>query len=228
MSNLYQQVVVSQFEAALAMLKQCLERCPAPLWESKIAGLTVRQVAYHTLFFVDYYLDSEAAFTLRDLHHAGGDEREPVNSPGLDQASTVAYVTICHDKLLATIPNETEASLLEPAGFSWLPFTRASCICTTCGTCNITPGRSVHTCGDWMKVVGIAASCVGFAAVGGSFRQVIGGLRCVVTPLIAFELLQRFVHRRRELDILERPTCPRGQFPLRRAYIDPVRGCANR
>src|SRR6478609_4596961 len=125
MSNLYQQVVLGQFEAALAMLKQCLERCPAELWESKIAGLTVRQVAYHTLFFVDYYLDSEAAFTLRDLHHAGGDEREPANSPGLDQAATLAYVTICHDKLLATLRDETEASLLEPAGFSWLPFSRA-------------------------------------------------------------------------------------------------------
>ena len=77
MSALYQQTVLGQFEAALAMLKQCVEQCPAELWESKIAELSVRQVAYHTLFFVDYYLGSEAEFTLRELHHTGGDEREP-------------------------------------------------------------------------------------------------------------------------------------------------------
>lgn len=125
MSNFYQQVVLSQFEAALAMLKQCLERCPAELWESKIAQLTVRQVAYHTLFFVDYYLDTEAAFTLRDLHQTGGDEREPINSPGLDLAATLEYVALCHGKLVATLRSETESSLLEPSGFSWLPFSRA-------------------------------------------------------------------------------------------------------
>jgi uncharacterized damage-inducible protein DinB len=124
-SELYQQVVLGQFEAALAMLKQCLERCPAELWESKIAQLSVRQIAYHTLFFVDYYLDSEAAFTLRELHHTGGDEREPINSPGLEQAATLAYVAVCHEKLRMTLSNETETTLLAPSGFSWLPFSRA-------------------------------------------------------------------------------------------------------
>lgn len=126
MLDLYKESTLGQFEAALAMLKQCIERCPNELWESKIAELTVRQVAYHTLFFVDFYLTpDEAAFELRDLHRIGGDEREPINSPGLDKQGTLDYLNFGLDKLQATIAAETEESLRGPSGFSWVNFSRA-------------------------------------------------------------------------------------------------------
>jgi hypothetical protein len=125
MLDYWKQTTLAQFEAALAMLKGCLEQCPPNLWEEKLAALTFRQVAYHTLFFVDYYLSpGEEDFSLRDLHLVGGDEREPVNSPGLDQPATLAYVPICLEKLRTTLAAETEASLQQSSGFSWLPFTR--------------------------------------------------------------------------------------------------------
>src|SRR5687768_11805124 len=107
------------------MLKQCIERCPAELWESNVAALTFRQVAYHTLFFVDLYLSrDEAAFELRELHRVGGDESQPAPCAGLDQDATLAYLAICRDKLRETLEGETEQSLQAPAGFSWLPFSR--------------------------------------------------------------------------------------------------------
>src|SRR5215203_5170530 len=125
MVEFYKQIVLGQSEAALAMLKECIERCPADLWESKVAALSVRQIAYHTLFFVDYYLTpSEAAFILRDLHQVGGDEREPLNSPGLEQRATRDYVTICWQKVRETLAGETEETLRLPSGFSWLDFSR--------------------------------------------------------------------------------------------------------
>jgi hypothetical protein len=125
MIDLWKQATVGQFEAALAMLKQCVERCSDELWETKVAQLTARQLAYHTLFFVDFYLTpSEHEFTLRDLHQEGGDEREPVNSPGLPRAETLAYVLICLEKLRTTIASETEESLRGISGFSWCKFTR--------------------------------------------------------------------------------------------------------
>jgi hypothetical protein len=126
MLDLWKQATLGQFEAALAMLKQCIERCPEELWESKIAALTVRQIAYHTLFFVDFYLTpQEEAFELRELHRAGGDEREPVNSPGLTKEQTLEYVPICLAKLRSIIGGETEETLRGPSGFSWCNFTRA-------------------------------------------------------------------------------------------------------
>ena len=125
MLDFWKQTTLGQFEASLAMLKDCLERCPANLWEEKLAALTFRQIAYHTLFFVDYYLSpGEESFSLRDLHLVGGDEREPVNSPGLAQAATLEYVPICLEKIRTTIASETETTLQQPSGFSWLPFTR--------------------------------------------------------------------------------------------------------
>lgn len=125
MLDFWKQTTRAQFEASLAMFKDCLERCPAQLWDEKLAALTFRQVAYHTLFFVDYYLSpGEEGFSLRDLHIVGGDEREPINSPGLDQAVTLEYVPVCLEKLRTTLAAETEATLQQPSGFSWLPFTR--------------------------------------------------------------------------------------------------------
>ena len=50
MLELYKQAVVSQFEAALTMLNQCIAACPAEHWEGKIANGTFRWAAYHTVF----------------------------------------------------------------------------------------------------------------------------------------------------------------------------------
>ena len=53
MSNYLNRIIESQFQAALAMLQQCVEQCSPQHWEGKIAHGTFRWVAYHTLFFTD-------------------------------------------------------------------------------------------------------------------------------------------------------------------------------
>jgi uncharacterized damage-inducible protein DinB len=119
------QIIIGQFEASLAMLNQCIQACPPEHWEGKIANDTFRQVAYHTLFFVDLYLSpDEEAFTLRDLHHRGGDERGPTASIGLPKDETLSYVAICRQKLLDTLAAETRESLEGPSGFSWRQISR--------------------------------------------------------------------------------------------------------
>ncbi len=72
------QMIVGQFEAALAMLSHCVAACPVEHWEGRIANNTSRQVAYHALFFADFYLSpNEDAFQLRELHLQGGDGVNP-------------------------------------------------------------------------------------------------------------------------------------------------------
>jgi uncharacterized damage-inducible protein DinB len=126
MTELYKEIVLAQFEAALAMFRQCVERCPAEHWEEKIANGTFRQTAYHTLFFVDFYLSkSDDAFQRRDIHERGGDELQPRVCTGLSQAETLGYVSFCHKKLRAEVSDETEASLAGPSGISFRKCTRA-------------------------------------------------------------------------------------------------------
>jgi uncharacterized damage-inducible protein DinB len=126
MSELYKQIVLGQFEAALAMFRQCVARCPEANWEDKIVNGTFRQTAYHTLFFVDFYLSTtEESFELRELHHRGGDEREPDVCPGLSKEETLAYTEICHERLISQIAVETDATLAGPSGIARRKITRA-------------------------------------------------------------------------------------------------------
>src|SRR2546421_12267102 len=120
MVELFKQLVTSQLEAALCMLHECIQACPDQHWEGKVGIDAFRQVAYHTLFFADLYLSpNEEAFTLRDLHQRGGDERGPTLSPGLPKDQTLAYALLCREKAVEAIAAETPESLQGPSGFSW-------------------------------------------------------------------------------------------------------------
>jgi hypothetical protein len=66
-----------------------------------------------------YLSTNEDAFSLRDLHERGGDEQGETVSPGLPQDETLAYLEICHVKLLDSVAAETAESLAGPSGFSW-------------------------------------------------------------------------------------------------------------
>jgi hypothetical protein len=119
-------ILTAQLEASLCMLKECIERCPVEHWESKIANDTFRQIAYHTLFFIDLYLSpGETAFRLRECHQRGGDERSSTAaSNGLTKDETLAYLAVCRHKALKTFAAETQASLEAASGFSRLAFSR--------------------------------------------------------------------------------------------------------
>jgi hypothetical protein len=118
-------ILTGQFEAALCMLNECVRACPPEHWESKVANNTFRQIAYHTLFFADYYLSpGQGAFELRDLHHRGGDERADAVSDGLTQDETIAYVDVCRQKVVEILAAETRESLEGPSGFARPRFSR--------------------------------------------------------------------------------------------------------
>lgn len=120
------EMLTGQYEAALCMLNECVRLCPPEHWEDRIANDTFRQIAYHTVFYVDYYLSrDEHSFTLRDFNQRGGDERSPVLSPGLSREDTLAYLAVCRQKAVDTIAAETREMLEGPSGFSNRPFSRA-------------------------------------------------------------------------------------------------------
>lgn len=121
----YAAMLRGQYEAALAMLKQCVAACAPEHYEGKIARDTFRTVAYHTLFWTDYYLSpGEQAFELQEVHQRGGDDRVLASSPGLPREDLLAYADVCREKLVETLGAETPESLAGPCGFSRFSFSR--------------------------------------------------------------------------------------------------------
>src|SRR4051794_35439402 len=125
MTTYLNQILTTQYEAALAMLKQCVAACPAEHFEGKVATGTFRWVAYHTLFFTDLYLTrDEQSFQRRDLHARGGDELGDQMTQGLSQPETLEYLAICRQKAIDTLAAEKPESFAGPCGFSWRRFSR--------------------------------------------------------------------------------------------------------
>lgn len=138
----FRTITHSQFRAALAMLDQCITRCPDEHWEMTIGKYPFWQVVYHTLCFVDCYLSpSNEEFTraveARQKAEAAGASAfnpQPRGMVELDdeypsrrftREELLKYMTMCREKLDSTIPNESEGVLAGPSGFSWLKFSRA-------------------------------------------------------------------------------------------------------
>lgn len=127
MTDYLRTILTGQFEASLAMLKQCVRLCPSEHWEGLIVNRTFQKNAYHTLFFADLYLSPrEEDFEVGPLHRRGGWTEPDGEAPriGLPKDDTLEYVDICRAKVLETMAWETAASLEGPSGFSWLPFSR--------------------------------------------------------------------------------------------------------
>ncbi len=118
MTELFKQVIRSQYEAALAMMKLRIEACLEEYWDEPVGAGTIRQDAYHSLFYLSYYLTPhEDQFIPDEFVNRGGDERQPVISPGLTKTDTLAYVEYIHDKIIRMLEAETLESLEGESGF---------------------------------------------------------------------------------------------------------------
>ena len=116
------QMLTGQFEAALAMLNDCLQLCPSEHWDGPIAKYSFWQVAYHTLCFVDLYLSRDPAnfqnpFGWRDMEDELAIRR-------LAREELLSYVQHCRSQAIETFAAETAESLAGPCGFPRREFSR--------------------------------------------------------------------------------------------------------
>ncbi|PQO46104.1 hypothetical protein [Blastopirellula marina] len=56
MQDVVKELLTNQYEATLCTLGKCIEACPEASWHQPVANLKFCQAAFHTLFFMDYYL----------------------------------------------------------------------------------------------------------------------------------------------------------------------------
>ncbi len=133
MLDTFKQLLANQFEAALCTLGLCIDRCPVATWNAPVGNLAFCQVAFHTLFFADYYRgQSEDSFRQQPFHLDNADlfrdyeELQPRQQRLLyDQPSIKAYVGHCRAKGGAAIGAESADSLSGPCGFARKSFFRA-------------------------------------------------------------------------------------------------------
>ena len=123
MLETYKQSIANQLEAALCMLDLCVERCPDAMWNGRVGNLAFCQVAFHTLFFTDFYLGGpdEESFRSQPFHvanrHIFRDYEELEDRVQVllyDKPGIKAYCGHCRIKASQVIAAETEDSLRSP------------------------------------------------------------------------------------------------------------------
>jgi hypothetical protein len=119
------EVLKSQYQASLEMLRQAIAQCPERLWRSRAYENEYWHIVYHVLFYTHFYLHpSESDFVpwekqLDEYTSLGGPGAEVGGGSFYDKEDLLAYHALCLDqveKQLNTLDLEAES------GFHWLPF----------------------------------------------------------------------------------------------------------
>ena len=135
MIDLFKKSLLSQYHAALAMLRDAVEKCPEAHWHGRVGAQPFSHVAYHALFFADFYLSQDEASYRRPSFHReeyqffGGTKLPPEEEPIADfpfpRAVILEYVDYCRRKATESLAAETAESLAGPSGFPWYKIPRA-------------------------------------------------------------------------------------------------------
>ena len=135
-------IIKNQYHAALAMLRQAIERCPDALWTSDAYPNRTWRMAYHTLYYTHLYLGQRLQDFRPWEHHqtgiqhmdddAGGGEfdavvelphRPPRTGAPYTKAEVLAYWSVVD----ATVDRAVDALDLMTAdsGFPWAKVPKA-------------------------------------------------------------------------------------------------------
>jgi uncharacterized damage-inducible protein DinB len=127
MIELFKSSVTAQFEGALSMVRECVEKCPAEHWEGLIAKYPFWLVAYHTLYCTDLHLSREDVWRPRKEFHPGGraDVEEEYPSRRFEREELLKYTAFCRGLVLEAVAAETAETLAGPSGFARRAFPRA-------------------------------------------------------------------------------------------------------
>lgn len=124
----YHAVIRSQYHAALGMLQQAVEKCPAPLWNQADDRAKFWQIAYHALFYTHLYLQPTAGnFAPWSKHREDYQFMGPIPWDGnrlpkigepYQPAEILEYLEFCRQQVNQHVP---ALDLAAASGFEWLP-----------------------------------------------------------------------------------------------------------
>ena len=127
MEKAWKTILWRQFGAAIEMLENAITACPDRVWGDRSARPEFWYLAYHTLFFLDFYLSDASEgfrppppYTLDEL-----DERGLLPDRVYTREELLAYLKHGKEKCRRTIVGLTDEKLHARCGFDWLDCTVA-------------------------------------------------------------------------------------------------------
>lgn len=111
------QVIRSQYLAALAMLKEAVEKCPQSVWDDPRDKFKFWSKSYHTLFYAHLYVqDAEKDFVQWEKHH------DPDGDIPFTKEEVLEYLSFVEKQVEEKVPVSDLGSA--DSGFSWYPVGR--------------------------------------------------------------------------------------------------------
>lgn len=108
MSSFIQEELGKQFGAGLDMLSDSIGTCPDTIWQS---DGRFSQMAYHTLFFLDYYLTKEPVGFSPPSHFSYSEFEEEPELVIFSKAELLHYLNNCRSKARDFVFSLDEAQL---------------------------------------------------------------------------------------------------------------------
>lgn len=119
MLEYWNEIILSQYGAALESLRRAIEACPDDMWFDQDREPQFWYIPYHTLFFFDYYLSESPdgfappePFTLEEL-----DPRGIIPEKPFKKEEMYRYIDHCHGKARDRIRGMSVDSARESANF---------------------------------------------------------------------------------------------------------------
>jgi hypothetical protein len=115
------QALKEQYRAGLAMLAECVEKCPEGMWIEGEHPRTFWSIAFHAAFFTHLYLgQSETAFQPWPGCREGSDYDELPEGAEIYQRSEILDYLRFIDALVGPTVDQLDLAS-EETGFSWYP-----------------------------------------------------------------------------------------------------------
>lgn len=117
----WREITWRQFGAAIDMLGNALAACPDTLWGE------FWRLAYHTLFYLDMYLDENPAGFRPPAPFSAELRRLEAPAPAdgaYGREALAGYLSACREKCRSTIGTLTEEAAGQPCGLDWLDLSR--------------------------------------------------------------------------------------------------------
>jgi hypothetical protein len=119
-------MLARQFGATAQMLQEAITSCPERLWTTGSGGTEFLRLAYHTIFFLDFYLHRrEADFSPPPCHRedAWDLEAKPAGEP-YSKTTLLEYLYQVRKRAQAILADLAEDDLTAPSPVPWYTIQR--------------------------------------------------------------------------------------------------------
>ena len=121
-SKIFLDAISEQYGAAIAMLKKNLKMCPKEVWDDRSSGPPFWQVAYHVMWYLDWYLSDSKQARESFKSKYGEELSQDLNkSPEITLTRTqlLDYLSDIKEKTKIRFEKVTSDELLQSSLFEW-------------------------------------------------------------------------------------------------------------